>query len=306
VVILCETRAWELTADEFFGNVMAPLQADLALCVGANEREVPNPFYDAARYVWQFPEPEDWGDAYEAAVGSRDWEALLTVHEQFFGGVDHAECQNVGSGAIIMFFRYLLRLRLTEEGLLDEYDWIIVTRSDFRWPTVHPPVDCFDRGAIHVLDGEQWGGVSDRYVAIPKNKIRSYLEIVDPIFTEPVELAQRLRAALEGDESDYKYFNPEKFLAFRMRELGIWADLRWLPYVPFAVRLPGAHTRWSEGELNAGLGYYVKYADEYRRAQIVSKYIHSQADWRRYFSRIRGRSLRRDLDLELSATEARQ
>jgi hypothetical protein len=132
VVILCETRAWEITSDEFFRNVIDPLNADLALCVGDSEREADNPFYECAKYTWKFPEPIDWGDAYESATGNRNWEALLTLHEQFFGGIKHAKSQNLGSGAIIMFFRYLLGARLAEEGLLESYDWLIVTRSDFR------------------------------------------------------------------------------------------------------------------------------------------------------------------------------
>ena len=293
VIVLCETRAWEITADEFFENVIRPLNADLALCVGDSDRETNNPFYESAKYIWRFPEPTDWGDAYEEATGNRDWEALLSVHEQFFGGIEHS-----GSGAIIMFFRYLLGLHLTEEGLLHAYDWMIVLRSDFRWPTPHPPVDCFNQENLYALDGEQWGGISDRYIAVPRSLIQTYLTIVEPIFSEPRELAEKLRSSMLNDDNDYKYFNPEQFLAFRMKELGLWNKVEWLPYMPFAVRLPEGHTRWSEGEFHEDLGYFVKYTGEFQRSKIVSAYIHSQNDWRKYFKRFRGFPLRRRMARE--------
>ena len=299
VVLLCETRSWELTADEFHLNLLNPLNADLALCVGDSEREVSNPFYDSAKYIWRFPEPQDWGDAYEVAAGNRDWERLLTIDKHFFGGIENAAFQNLGSGAIIMFFRYLLGLRLNEENLLDEYDWVIITRSDFRWPTVHPPLECLSEKQIYVFDGEQWGGVSDRYIAIPRRWLRKYIEIVDPIFTDPVNLTKRIKSFLDDDTADFDYFNPEKFLAFRMKELNIWNNIRWLPYIPFAVRLHGGHTRWSEGQLDENLGYFIKYLGEYERSRIVERHIRNQNDWRHYFSKTRGFRLRRNLNREL-------
>ena len=292
VVILCETRAWEITSDEFFRNLIDPLNADLALCVGDSERESDNPFYQAAKYTWKFPEPIDWGDAYEAAAGNRDWEALLSVHEQFFGGVKHETLENLGSGAIIMFFRYFLGIKLLEADLIGKYDWFIITRSDFRWPTIHPPLECFNDNRIYVLDGEQWGGVSDRYIAVPRKWIESYIAIVEPLFTDPIDLADRLRSQVQAEIVDNKYLNPEKFLAFRMRELDIWDKLSWLPYIPFAVRELGGSTRWSQGEYNDELGYFIKYSGEFQRSKIVTKYINTQADWKKYFRRFRGSSIR--------------
>ena len=38
VILLCETRAWELTAEPFRHNVLDALGADLALCVADNAR----------------------------------------------------------------------------------------------------------------------------------------------------------------------------------------------------------------------------------------------------------------------------
>ncbi len=64
VVVLCETRAHEHTYDLFKKNLLDVMNADLCLCVANNHREDrENPFYQQAKYVWCFDEPEDWGDA---------------------------------------------------------------------------------------------------------------------------------------------------------------------------------------------------------------------------------------------------
>ena len=84
VAVVAETRAWEVTAESFFANVVEPLGADLALCVG--DHEAPNPFHERARYAWQAEEPDDWGELYDRQAGS-GWRVLLTPGAQLFGGV---------------------------------------------------------------------------------------------------------------------------------------------------------------------------------------------------------------------------
>ena len=61
VVIIGEARAHELTFALFKQNVLDPLGADLALCVGSpRQQDDDNPFYAHAKHVWEFPEPTDW------------------------------------------------------------------------------------------------------------------------------------------------------------------------------------------------------------------------------------------------------
>jgi hypothetical protein len=155
-----------------------------------------------------------------------------------------------------------------------------------------------NKNRIYVLDGEQWGGISDRYIAVPSKYINTYLEIVDPIIKDPVNLTARLQAEMEMQSPGENYLNPEKFLAFRMRKLRIWKKLSWLPYIPFAVRLPGGHTRWSEGEYNYDLGYFVKYAGELQRSNVVQRHINSQSDWVKYFRKYKGFQLRHRISQE--------
>ena len=68
VIILSETREYELTFDNFKKNVIDRLDADLCLCIGIkSDYNYNNPFYQLAKYKFLYNEPEDFGDAFEYA-----------------------------------------------------------------------------------------------------------------------------------------------------------------------------------------------------------------------------------------------
>ena len=68
VIVLSETRAHELTFDNFKRNVIDVLDADLCVCVGVNQNyDYTNPFYNLAKYKFTYNEPSDFGDAFEYA-----------------------------------------------------------------------------------------------------------------------------------------------------------------------------------------------------------------------------------------------
>jgi len=68
VIILSETRASELTYDNFKTNVIDELNADLCLCIGIKpDYDYNNPLYNLAKYKFIYDEPDDFGDAFEYA-----------------------------------------------------------------------------------------------------------------------------------------------------------------------------------------------------------------------------------------------
>jgi hypothetical protein len=68
VIILSETRASELTFDNFKQNVIDELNADLCICIGIKPNyDYNNPFYNLAKYKFLYNEPDDFGDAFEYA-----------------------------------------------------------------------------------------------------------------------------------------------------------------------------------------------------------------------------------------------
>jgi hypothetical protein len=294
VVILGQTRAWELTVDSFISNVLDELGADLALC-GGDRDERGNPFYERAKFVWQTPEPDDWAEVYDRTVGDSSWRVLLsgTPSENLFGGIKDTEKPQVGMGALQMYIRRFLRESLERAGITEAYDWLVVTRSDFLWPLPHPDLRYLSKRRIYVLDGEHYGGVSDRHVIVPRRHVKRFLRVPDPVFTDPERLRRQLdrRSAAQ----DWPFLNPERFLAARLKDLGLWRRVRFLPYVPFLVRPPGGPTAWSVGEFDEERGYYVKYPTELERSELSNRFIRDQESWERYLAPIRGARRRRQL-----------
>lgn len=68
VIVLSETRAHELTFNNFKKNVIEELNADLCVCIGVKpDYDYNNPYYQLAKYRFTYDEPDDFGDAFEYA-----------------------------------------------------------------------------------------------------------------------------------------------------------------------------------------------------------------------------------------------
>lgn len=236
-------------------------------------------------------EPDSWAALYDRKAGGSQWRALLKPGSQLLGGIEDAE--ELGSGAIVLFFRQFLKESIEQAGIADDYDWLMVTRSDLLWPVPHPSARYLSRRHLYALEGEGYGGVGDRHLIVPRRYVRRFLEVPEPIFTEPERLGRELDRISASE--DWQILNPERFLAARLRTLGLWRHLRFLPYVPYAVRPPGGATRWSEGIFDEERGFYVKYPTELERSRIAQRFVRDQESWKRYLSPIRGARLRREL-----------
>ena len=66
VIIFSETRTSELTFENIKKNVIDELNADVCVCIGTKpDYDTNNPFFKIAKYRFLYPEPEDFGDAFE-------------------------------------------------------------------------------------------------------------------------------------------------------------------------------------------------------------------------------------------------
>jgi hypothetical protein len=287
VAVMAETRAWEITAQSLFENVLDPLGADLALCVG--DHEGPTPLHERAKFVWRAEEPDDWGELYDRKAGGPGWRTLLKPGAQLFGPIE----PEVASGAIVQYYRQFLKESIERAGVVDDYEWLVVTRSDLLWPIPHPDTRYLSGRHIYALDGEGYGGVGDRHLIVPRRFVTSFLEVPSPIFSNPQGLKRELDRISVAE--DWPILNCERFLAARLKALGLSRHLRFLPYVPFAVRPPGGSTRWMEGVLDEEKGYYVKYPTELERSHIAQRFVSGQESWARYLAPLRGARLRRQL-----------
>lgn len=271
VIVLSETRAHELTFDNFKENVLDTLDADLCICIGVKpDYDYTNPFYNHSKYKFLYNEPDDYGDAFEEAYeklkpfnkesNPLHWREFLKVKDQFLGGIK-GENQHKGSAGILIFFRWFLLQQLTEQGLIHKYDRFIITRSDYIYQLPHPKLDLLEEKYIWIPDNEYYGGYTDRHAILNKETIIPYLNILNNFVLKSNDYYTKLK--------DHDEWNLEKIIKFNLEQEH--QIVKVFPYVMYAVRNSDTGTRWAQGNYSEELGYYIKYQSEFEASTQYKK-----------------------------------
>ena len=285
VIILAETRSWELTYDSFEKNLLVPYNADLCLCVARNDREVTNnPFYKKAKEIFTYEEPENWCSAFDHASSRNTgkvsgWERFLLLGKNwnefsfFLGGLDYPTKYVPGSGAILLFFRWFLRNCIKNPELFWEYDRFIITRSDYMYTTPAIPLELLSNDRIWIPEGEDYGGMTDRHIICNNVQLMNILSIADPVINNDDALFHDL-LSLQNEK-----WNLEWYVKYMFDRLNISPFISRYPYTMYTVKSPDEKTRWSNGMFNEELGYNIKYPSEYKRATIAKKIFNVHGSW---------------------------
>ena len=277
VCVIAETRSHELTYESFEQKVLDELDADLALCI-SDRFTKDDPFIKKAKYIWTYPEVEDWATAYDEMARiyeSREpWRECLKVKDQFLGGIKDNGDEHPGSAGILIFFRWWLLKNLKESGVIDMYDRFIVTRSDYVYACPHPPLELLSSDHIWIPDGEQYGGVTDRHIVVPKMHLESVLNIADDIIIRPLEFRKEMQ-----HKSDW---NLEQIISNHMVKKKIRDKVAFFPFVMYTVRHPRYTSRWNWGTFDKDAGVIIKYREEFKSANFLKDKIKNKNDWKAY------------------------
>jgi len=275
VIVLSETRAHEHSFELFKKYLIVKMKADLCLCVVNNNREVTNnPFYQHAKYIWTYDEPDDWGDAFDDIQRikglSNNWRKLLEIKDQWLGGVK-GEGEHPGSAGILLFFRLFLKESIIKHKLHDKYDRFIITRSDFIHQVPHVPLKLLNPKYIWIPDEEDYGGYTDRHIVVHRDDVLDVLSVSDRIISDTENLYSEMCYSSK--------WNLEKYIKFSFTQFGLVSKIKRFPYTMYSIRPVGGHTRWSSGYFNKNLGYYIKYRSEYESYKLASALIKEDKDW---------------------------
>lgn len=284
VIVICQTRAHKTTWNSFKTHVLDSLGADLALCVSKSTSS--DLFRQNAKYVWEYDDASDWSVAYDAVqheLGvTRPWKHVLNIDPGrdscLFGGIPHPH--TVGSGAVLFYYRWRALENIRKLGLVNEYDWFIVTRSDYMYEFPHVPVQMLSPDAVWIPDGERYGGVTDRHLICPSKFIERSIDMLQYILTQPDDFFVRYRRWLKG-----KGANPETFIAFYLEKQGI--EIRFIPYFMYTIReldeRPNPTQHGQAGTMRyKSTNYALKYPQE--KALSDKLLIRRPEDWRVYIS----------------------
>jgi len=255
VILIGNARGGEETWSTMYKKLLEPYQADLALCFGEG-KEKTSSLYQRATYLWEIPEYANWREFYDANFPP-NWDGFLK-NQRFYdatlmGGID----DNKGSGAIIFAFRhYLLKNKLS---ILQQYDRIILTRSDFYYLDQQAILPL---GKLYAVEGEGYGGISDRHFIFDSDMSQDVLGILDFLCDE---------ANFETlNQLEKNTINPETALLLFFQQNRIFQKLAYHKRVQFTVAIEGDSSRWQNpSHFIPGLkGIKYKYVSEYEDALL--------------------------------------
>ena len=253
IVLLGSARGGEETWKSMYKYLLEPLSADLALLFGKTSDKKAS-LYKKAKFIWEIEEYSDWWDYYTKYFSNRIYDIYKHNEiEGLGGGIGKFR----GSGAIIFALRHFLKNNF--KNVLLNYDRIVLTRSDFYYIDFHPNLK---NDAFYILEGEGYGGVTDRHHIFPSSmtdKVLSINEFLDK-------------------KENYKYLltknlNPERALIEYYKNNNIFEQIKFCKRVQFIVAKRNESKRWSytKGYKFNSNTLLIKYQKEYYTA-LKNKY----------------------------------
>ena len=293
VCVFAQTREHALVWKNFKKNVLDALNADLALCIAVpDDYDYSNPYWQHAKYKWTCPEYDNWMDAFEYAKKISfpevydDWLRALSIPGNWISPLNG----NPAGGALQIFFRWMLWQNLQKDNILEQYDRIVFTRSDFMFLSPHPPIDLLDPNYIWLPNGEYYGGVTDRHAVLSKKNAEGYLMgIMKNIMTNTDQFCNAARVVAKaydfgfaGDSDD-----PNKTIPLGLEmAVKVAIDLefnpstcRFFPYIMYTVRSAEGESRHNYGVWDNELGYYIKSPPELYSAKVYETIYTKPSDW---------------------------
>ena len=252
IVLIGNVRGGEDAWETMYKNLMAPFNADIALCLGENP-EKSSSLYKIAKYVWELKEYDDWMDYYNLYF-KNDWFEILAAKfpdNGLLGGIPGFR----GSGIISLAFRHFL-LKNYRHTLM-QYDRIILTRTDHFYIDKHPVLP---NDSLYIVEGEDYEGVCDRHHIFNKEMIDEVLGVCE--FFCNVENCKMFC-------NNTNMLNIEKVLLYYFNSTWIGEKIKRVKRVQFTVKDTNDTTRWWSGENKQLPGHptlKIKYELEYNQA----------------------------------------
>jgi hypothetical protein len=279
VIVTGQPRGGEATWRSMQQHLLTPLNADLATYF--TDKHGGTLIQGMAKFNWTCPEYDDWSFALDDIAAScgrerADWvTAFCTTRldKQWWLGGAAPECKQQGPQAagMLMVYRWLVQRKIVELGLDAAYDHFVLTRADQMYLCDHPPVHTLDPGTLHVVQGENYGGWTDRHVLGHRDVFLRGLSMTFEMFCNPRAYAAAIEYYMDaGLAANAGYMNIETLQKMMWEALEV--PVATVPRTMFTVRAEGDPSKWSQGEKHASFAAYglkVKYPDELQGARAT-------------------------------------
>jgi hypothetical protein len=262
VIVIGQARGSSYAWNSLYKYLLAPYQADLATFF--TESSPVTVLQRMARFNWVVPEFTDWA-AVMTQVERRcgvdsSWHALCRGGDQWLGGATVPGCIHDGSAGILLAFRWLVQQKLMQHNLLDQYDYMVLSRADELYLCDHVPFTEMDTHSVWLPFGEEYDGYSDRHLVATPTVFMRALNITTELVCNWQAYSDTLRA--------WDHVNLERLQKQVWEQTGV--PVRQYRRSMFTVKTPEDPTRWGKGtNLVEGqeFGLLIKYPDEMVRAK---------------------------------------
>ena len=251
-------RTWESLYAQLFTQPRGAPRVDLALSIGTSSNTSRSSLLRVAKYVWWTEEVTDWGVHLDALAGDHgrwrhellsgcasaakraanvaagNW--ICEAVNGVFGGVSMPDGTTLpGSASINYVLRWKARIQYEALRLDRVYSRVVISRTDIMY-ACPVELDLFSPGAVWIPDGDDYGGLYDRWMVCSGPYVRRCLSIGEPLFTHPRKYRLSLRR---------RGMSPEAVMRLRVKEMGI--PVRRYARSLFVAAAPGDSSRWSRG-----------------------------------------------------------
>ena len=269
VCVLGQTRAQDITWNNFNKYVLKHLNADLALCI--SEKKSPNNnMHKKAKFIWSYKDSKDYTNHYENAQKilvkekklkiKPNWKKLINVKDFWLARVKGASKIRSGTGGLLIYNRWYLLRKIKKLKLDRIYSRFIITRSDFLW-SFYPKLNNLDKKYIWIPNGEKYGGYTDRHAVLSKSNYEDYLNLLEPILLEPKKLYMLMNKK--------KNWNLERYIKLHLKLKGYSSQIKFFPYIMYSIRNLKIKTRFAPGKYSFKHKFYIKYFKEYLYSLIM-------------------------------------
>jgi hypothetical protein len=263
VIVQSSLRAFDITGDNRMDVGLRDIEFDIAYC-GVEGQPLMD--YSQFKYVWEHNEEPNLDDFLRRSLPRGVWEMFLNPQNSRGFSTTELRHQLWISGLIQNHYRRLAMSRIIEEGLRSKYSWFIFIRSDYFFTLPLPDFRKQVQNRIFFFEGERYGGICDRFLAVPSEMVESVAKIYDFGGARLEIELEKIREALIV--SPYK--NPETLLHQRLVGSKLIEKSFSIPQRGFCVRGPADHSRWTSGYLSSKRRLYVKYPTELALSKVAT------------------------------------
>lgn len=299
VIVIGNLRGGESAWRTLYENVLDVNSADLALVIGYQGDKTSSSMYQRSKYLYEFPEYEEWADAVDLIMNSSVWRTTVLPFNNNSSGLFGPVLNRTGSAIINLMARFWAQTRIIEPlNLTTQYDRFIVTRSDHYYCSPHN-ISELDLNHVWIPEGEGYfRGRCDRHVVCSAQYLFDVLNLLPPLLDPNSVIPYR-----QGN-SKFLDATPERFLEIVWFHTGLLPKVRLFPRTMFVVQRLGVDaTRGTTGNRNissvasenSSVGVLpdelaVKYPHEYQAAvcHCVAQAEGRQQRYRYLSDRVRG------------------